>query len=71
MLGIKFQSLKPYWGLNKSLLLSMYDFNGADIFFFSFFFRSSIEDGVCRYRTVVARVSLVVAFVYCDNFYLF
>ena len=36
MLGIKFQSLKPYWGLNKSFLLSMYDFNGADIFFFSF-----------------------------------
>ena len=33
MLGIKFQSLKPYWGLNKSLLLSMYDFNGAYIFF--------------------------------------
>ena len=48
----------------------MYDFNGAYIFFF-FFFRSSIEDGVYRYRTVVARVSLVVAFVYCDNFHLF
>ena len=38
---------------------------------FFFFFRSSIEDGVYRYRTVVARVSLVVALENGDNFSLF